>query len=109
MSDPPWEWHIQETFKAIIPLSIEALKILALVNGGAAVAIISFCGNLASHCSSPEGSFVGGHERGFDHWLRGNPESASAYQRVRSRCLFTGGRVFRGERECDFNDSGERF
>jgi hypothetical protein len=50
-SDGPWKWHIQETFKGLTTLAIEALKILALVNGGAAVALISFCGNLASHGS----------------------------------------------------------
>lgn len=44
----PWVWHVQETYKGLITLSVEALKILALVNGGAAVALISFCGNLAS-------------------------------------------------------------
>jgi hypothetical protein len=41
----PWQWHIEETFKGLVTLAVEALKILALVNGGAAVALISFCGN----------------------------------------------------------------
>jgi hypothetical protein len=43
------QWHRQETFKGLITLSIELLKMLALINGGAAVAILTFCGNLASH------------------------------------------------------------
>jgi hypothetical protein len=30
----PWKWHLEETYKALVPLSIEALKILALANGG---------------------------------------------------------------------------
>jgi hypothetical protein len=54
----PWQWHIQETFKGLITLSVEALRIIALVNGGAAVAILTFCGNLASKGSPPPlGSF----------------------------------------------------
>jgi hypothetical protein len=44
----PWKWHLEETYKALVPLSIEALKILALANGGACVALLTFCGNLAS-------------------------------------------------------------
>jgi hypothetical protein len=46
--DGPWEWHIQETYKGLITLSVELLKISALVNGGAVIAILTFCGNLAS-------------------------------------------------------------
>jgi hypothetical protein len=44
----PWEWHIQETYKGLITLSVELLKISALINGGAVIAILTFCGNLAS-------------------------------------------------------------
>jgi len=47
----PWEWHIVETFKGLINLSIEALKALLLINGGAAVAILAYLGNLASRTS----------------------------------------------------------
>ena len=42
-------WHLQETYKGLISLSVEALKMLALVNGGAAIAILTYIGNLASH------------------------------------------------------------
>jgi hypothetical protein len=53
MSEPqngtPWEWHIVETFKGLINLSIEALKALLLINGGAAVVILAYLGNLVSH------------------------------------------------------------
>jgi phosphate/sulfate permease len=49
----PWKWHIEETYKSLVPLSIEALKILALANGGACVALLTFCGNLASKGQSP--------------------------------------------------------
>jgi uncharacterized membrane protein YidH (DUF202 family) len=48
----PWQWHIQETFKGLIALSIEALKALLLINGGAAVAILAYLGSLASHSPS---------------------------------------------------------
>jgi hypothetical protein len=49
----PWEWHIQETFKGLTTLFVEALKILSLVNGGAVVAILTFCGNLAAKGQPP--------------------------------------------------------
>src|SRR5258707_4450487 len=49
--DKPWEWHIAETFKGLISLSIEALKALLLINGGAAIAILAYLGNLASRTS----------------------------------------------------------
>jgi hypothetical protein len=40
------EWHLQETYKGLITISVEALKILAIVNGGAAVGILTYLGNL---------------------------------------------------------------
>jgi hypothetical protein len=42
-------WHLMETYKALITISVEALKTLALVNGGAAVAILTYLGNLVVH------------------------------------------------------------
>jgi len=51
-SSPPkgrWDFHLEETYKGLIPLSIEAFKMLALVNGGAAVAILAYLGNIAGH------------------------------------------------------------
>jgi hypothetical protein len=42
-------WHLEETYRALIPLSVEAIKMLALVNGGAAVAILAYLGNLAKY------------------------------------------------------------
>ena len=45
-NDGPWKWHIGETFKGLITLSIELLKALLLINGGAAVAILAYLGNL---------------------------------------------------------------
>lgn len=44
---PGWEWHLAETYKALITISVEALKLLALANGGAAVAVLTYLGNLA--------------------------------------------------------------
>jgi phosphate/sulfate permease len=41
-----WEWHIAETFKGLITLSTEVVKMLALVNGGAAVALLAYLGNV---------------------------------------------------------------
>jgi hypothetical protein len=48
LKDEPWEWHIKETYKGLITIFIEALKALALVNGGAAVAILAYLGNVAN-------------------------------------------------------------
>jgi phosphate/sulfate permease len=42
-----WEWHIAETFKGLITLSTGVVKMLALVNGGAAVALLAYLGNVA--------------------------------------------------------------
>ena len=45
-------WHLQETYKSLITISVECLKMLAIVNGGAAVAVLTYLGNLASHTPS---------------------------------------------------------
>jgi hypothetical protein len=42
------EWHREETYKSLITISVECLKMLALVNGGAAVALLTYMGNLVS-------------------------------------------------------------
>ncbi len=39
--------HLIETYKSLIQMAIEALKLLALLNGGAAVAILAYLGNIA--------------------------------------------------------------
>jgi hypothetical protein len=44
-----WDFHPEETYKSLTTISVEALKTLALINGGAAVAILAYLGNLASH------------------------------------------------------------
>ena len=45
MSD---DWHLNETYKSLITISIEAFKFCALANGGAAVAILAYLGNVAA-------------------------------------------------------------
>jgi hypothetical protein len=51
VSGPSHEWHLTETYKGLITLSVEALKMLAIVNGGAAIAVLTYLGNLVSHAS----------------------------------------------------------
>jgi hypothetical protein len=41
MQSPASEWHLTETYKGLITLSVEALKMLALANGGAAVGVLT--------------------------------------------------------------------
>ena len=48
---PPREWHLTETYKGLLTLAVEGLKLLALVNGAAAVAVLTYLGSLVSHVS----------------------------------------------------------
>lgn len=43
--------HWLETYKSLIGISIEGFKFSALANGGAAVALLAYLGNIASNCS----------------------------------------------------------
>ncbi|MGA3309845.1 MAG: hypothetical protein ABSD08_14695 [Xanthobacteraceae bacterium] len=53
-NDPErWRWHLEETYKSLITLSVACLKILAFVNGGAAVAVLTYLGNLSAHSTTP--------------------------------------------------------
>jgi hypothetical protein len=55
MPDNP-DWHLQETYKSLITISVEALKLLALANGGAAVAILTYLGSSsAAHWAGDTG------------------------------------------------------
>ena len=45
--------HWLETYKSLITLSIEAFKFAALANGGAAVALLAYIGNVAAKCGNP--------------------------------------------------------
>src|SRR5262249_5116149 len=42
-----WKEHAIETYKSLIQVSVEGLKLLAILNGGAAVAILAYLGNTA--------------------------------------------------------------
>ncbi|MFM5096534.1 hypothetical protein ACET62_10550 [Aeromonas veronii] len=42
------DWHLNETYKSLITISVEAFKFCALANGGAAVAILAYLGNVAA-------------------------------------------------------------
>jgi uncharacterized membrane protein YidH (DUF202 family) len=53
------EWHLTETFKGLITLSTEVVKMLALANGGAAVALLAFLGNLEHDPGVHSGVFIG--------------------------------------------------
>jgi hypothetical protein len=58
--------HAIETYKSLIQIAVEGLKILLLINGGAVVAILAYLGQspegarLAQHSMLPLGSFVAG-------------------------------------------------
>lgn len=40
----PGDWHTQETYKGLISLGQSALRVAAIINGGAAVAFLAFMG-----------------------------------------------------------------
>ncbi|QRO33939.1 hypothetical protein [Chromobacterium violaceum] len=40
--------HAVETYKSLISISTEGIKVLGLLNGGAAVSILAFLGNISS-------------------------------------------------------------
>jgi hypothetical protein len=46
MADIQKEYKI-ETFKSLTLISLEGLKLIALINGGAAVALLAYLGNVA--------------------------------------------------------------
>lgn len=47
MSRDPTTEHWLETYKSLITLSVEAFKFSALINGGAAVALLAYLGNVS--------------------------------------------------------------
>ena len=44
--------HWLETYKSLVTLSIEGFKFSALINGGAAVALLAYLGNVSSKITS---------------------------------------------------------
>jgi uncharacterized membrane protein YedE/YeeE len=53
MADDWQSQHKAETYKSLITISVEVLKMLALVNGGAAIAVLTYLGNLVTKPSTP--------------------------------------------------------
>jgi hypothetical protein len=45
--------HAIETYKSLIQVSVEGMKLLALLNGGAAVALLAYLGNVAGKSLPP--------------------------------------------------------
>jgi hypothetical protein len=41
--------HWQETYKSLITISLEGFKFISIANGGAAVALLAYLGNIASN------------------------------------------------------------
>ena len=52
--------HRTETYKSMIAISLEAIKYCALANGGAAVALLAFIGNVSAKASSPNSPDLSG-------------------------------------------------
>jgi len=58
--------HAVETYKSLIQIALEGFKLLALLNGGAAVALLAFLGNIAGKGAAvpdmrlPMGAFLFG-------------------------------------------------
>jgi hypothetical protein len=57
--------HWIETYKSLITLSVEGFKFSALANGGAAVALLAYLGNVAGKAGMPDmrcamAAFLGG-------------------------------------------------
>jgi hypothetical protein len=50
--------HRIETFKSLIQISLEGLKLIALFNGGAAVALLAYLGNVAEKSATPPDMFL---------------------------------------------------
>lgn len=48
MADSFLDDHYIETYKSLVALSVEGFKFCALANGGAAVALLTYLGNVAS-------------------------------------------------------------
>jgi hypothetical protein len=45
---PEEGWHLTEAYRSAVSFLTEALKMLVLINGGAAVAVLTYLGNLAT-------------------------------------------------------------
>ena len=58
--------HAVETYKSLIQISVETMKLLALLNGGAVVALLAYLGNVSGKGASvpdmrfPMGCYIAG-------------------------------------------------
>ena len=57
--------HTSETYRSMISISVEAMKSLLLINGGAVIALLTYLGvinnpTLANHAALPLAFFIGG-------------------------------------------------
>ena len=59
-----------ETYKSLITLSIERFKFSAFANGGAAVALLAYLGNIAQNNSHPRYALPNAHVLNWPHTLR---------------------------------------
>jgi len=48
-------WHQQESYKSLISIPVEILKELIIINGGAAVALLTYAGNIATKSTCEQG------------------------------------------------------
>jgi hypothetical protein len=46
-----------ETYKSLIQISVEGFKLLAVLNGGAAIALLAYLGNTAGRTKAPDMRF----------------------------------------------------
>ena len=48
-------WHQQESYKSLISIPVEILKALIIINGGAAFALLTYAGNIATKAACEQG------------------------------------------------------
>ena len=58
MADDVEHQHFMETYRSLITIALASLKYLSLINGGAAVALLAYLGNVASR-TGPAPSVTG--------------------------------------------------
>jgi hypothetical protein len=51
-------WHLEETYKSLILIGTSALKFVLLANGGAAIAVLAFVGELSAKQSDPPALYL---------------------------------------------------
>jgi hypothetical protein len=56
---PQREWHLEETYKGLLTLGIETLKVFFLLNGGALVTSLAYLGNQSSRIALKHDLHIG--------------------------------------------------